>query len=346
MKSVTIIVPIYNVEKYLRTCFDSLLAQTSDAYEVLAVNDGSPDNSQAIIEEYAANYPDLIHFLNKENGGYGSVLETAIARIETPYFLVCDPDDTLAPGAVETLLDLASISGADLTVGAKTFVYENSTDRDVDKAYNKEFVTLKTNTIYRRGTEAFNDLFFIDPSPHAKLYRTQPARNIRFPHHVGYTDNLLFYLNLLQAERVIYTDEPLADYLIDRAGNSMGDVRAKAMRGEISVFRTILAQAESLNNAPDIFWYRMFESFKFMLYKTRRLNCPPAEYSDVLDRLEEFLAALDVHEDAILPYYKKYAKTKFLERRRDIRLIHADQEKRAFALLKKKMCREFAEKNR
>ena len=52
MAQVTVIVPIYNVEKYLRTCFESLLAQTSRAFTVLAVNDGSPDNSQAIIDEY------------------------------------------------------------------------------------------------------------------------------------------------------------------------------------------------------------------------------------------------------------------------------------------------------
>ena len=60
MKEVTIIVPIYKVEKYLRACFDSLLKQTSDSFVVLAVNDGSPDNSQAIIDEYTEKYPKLI----------------------------------------------------------------------------------------------------------------------------------------------------------------------------------------------------------------------------------------------------------------------------------------------
>lgn len=343
MAQVTVIVPIYNVEKYLRACFESLLGQTSRDFTVLAVNDGSPDNSQAIIDEYTAKYPDRIRSLVKENGGYGSVLELAVASIDTPYFLVCDPDDTLEPEAVETLLSLAQVSGADLTVGAKTFVYENSSERDYDPAYNTAFAALKSNTLYYRGTPEFDDLFFIDPSPHAKLYRTEKSRIISFPKKVGYTDNLLFYMNLLQADTVIYTDRPLANYLIDRAGNSMGDVSVKAMRGEIRVFREIEAQASALRNVPDIFWYRMFESFKFMLYKTRRVKGTDEEYGQIMDELEEVVKPLCSHADGILPYYKKYTRAKVVERMRDRQLLSGRAGKAAYRRLKKKMQREFRE---
>ena len=343
MKQVTVIVPIYNVEKYLRTCFDSLLKQTSRDFSVLAVNDGSPDNSLQIMREYEAKYPDLIEVLDKENGGYGSVLETAVARIRTPYFLVCDPDDTLEPSAVETLLSTAGISGADLTVGAKTFVYEASEDRDYDAAYNTEFVTLKSNTVYHRGTPEFDDLFFIDPSPHAKLYKTEKSRRISFPRKVGYTDNLLFYMNLLQAETVIYTDTALANYLIDRTGNSMGDVRFKAMSGEIEVFQSILEQAEQLSDVPDIFWYRMFESFKFILYKTRRLACTKEEYAQILDQLELFLKGLLPHARAILTHYRKYSRSKIIEQIRDRGLLTGSSQKAVYARLKRKMVKEFTE---
>ena len=342
MKEVTVIVPIYNVEKYLRACFDSLLKQTSGSFEVLAVNDGSPDSSQAIIDEYTAKYPDLIRGIQKENGGYGSVLQLAIKEITTPYFLVCDPDDTIEPDAVETLLNLAKVSGADLTVGAKTFVYENSEDRDYDAAYNREFAELKPNTVYRAGTPEFENLFFLDPSPHAKLYKKKLSEPIEFPTKVGYTDNLLFYLNLLQADSVIYTDRSLANYLIDRAGNSMGDVRYSAMSGEIRVFRSIVAQASALKKVPDIFWYRMFASFKFMLYKTRRLNCSTEEYAAILDQLEEFVTDLNVHGEAILPYYKKFTRAKAIERMRDEALLDPRKEKRTYRRLKRKMCREYA----
>lgn len=341
MKKVTIIVPIYNVEKYLPTCFESLLHQTSSDYEILAVSDGSPDHCEEIIEEYAKKYPELIKPVYKENGGYGSVLEYAIRHIQTPYYLVCDPDDTLENNAVEELLSLAEVSGADLTVGAKTFVYENSEDKDYDCAYNRQYAELKPNTVYRKGTEEFNNLFFLDPSPHAKLYRTRLGQILSFPKKVGYTDNLLFYMNLLQADKVIYTDESLANYLIDRSGNSMGDVRVKAMNGEIDVFRSILEQAEKLKDVPDIFWYRMFASYKFMLYKTRRMDCTLEEYAETLDHLETFLIQLLPHSNGIRPWYRKYTSARIAERLSDECLLNESTEPIAFKRVKRKMIKEF-----
>ena len=91
---VTIIVPIYNVEKYIEKCLRSLLAQSFSEFEVWAIDDGSPDNSSDIVKEFCKK-DSRIKLIQKENGGYGSVLEYAIKRIETEYFLICDPDDWL-----------------------------------------------------------------------------------------------------------------------------------------------------------------------------------------------------------------------------------------------------------
>ena len=93
---VTIIVPIYNVEKYVSKCLDSLINQTMDEIEVFAIIDGSPDNSIDIVKKYAS-MDSRIKCFDKENGGYGSVLEYALDKIETEYFLICDPDD-IYPG--------------------------------------------------------------------------------------------------------------------------------------------------------------------------------------------------------------------------------------------------------
>ena len=83
MSKVTIIVPIYNVEEYVAKCLDSLLRQTYSDYVIYAVNDGSPKNEQPIIDRYAAAYPEKVVAIRKENGGYGSVLEMAIARLDS-----------------------------------------------------------------------------------------------------------------------------------------------------------------------------------------------------------------------------------------------------------------------
>lgn len=344
MAQVTVIVPIYKVEKYLKACFESLLKQTSKDFEVLAVNDGSPDGCDAIIKEYVTAHRDVIKGIKKDNGGYGSVLQLAIKECKTPYFLVCDPDDTLEPKAIETLLRLASVSRADLTIGAKMIVKEGQDQKEYDAAYNKAYTKLKTNTVYNRGTAEFDDLFFIDPSPHAKLYRTDLARDIHFPEHVSYTDNMLFYLSLLKAEKVIYTDEPLANYLVNRTGNTMTDISYPAMNGQIMVFKSIVNQAENTRTQiPDMFWYRMFESFKFMLYQMRRMDGTKAQYQETLNYLGTYVEKLTVHGKAIKPLYKKYNKSAILERLRDENMMSPKHYEATFDGIRDKMVAQFKE---
>ena len=151
MKKITVVVPIYNVEKYVRICFDSLLRQTFKDFVVMAVNDGSPANEQVIIDEYVEKYPDMFIGVQKPNGGYGSVLQYAIEHMETEYFLVCDPDDYLSDDALEHLYALATDKNADLVIGAKSFIYEDSDDQDYDLAYNRNFVTLKNEEEGKEG---------------------------------------------------------------------------------------------------------------------------------------------------------------------------------------------------
>lgn len=346
MPQVTVIVPIYNVERYLKKCFDSLLKQTSDDYVVLAVNDGSPDGCDAIIAQYVKSYPDRFKGIKKKNGGYGSVLQIAIRETKTPYFLVCDPDDTLEPEAVQTLLSMAKMSGADITVGAKTLIYEDSDIREYDASYNKEFTTLKKDTVYDVQDPDSDGLWFINPSPHAKLYRTEIARGITFPEHVGYTDNMLFYLSMLNAKKLIYTDQPLAEYLINRKGNSMGDVSAPAMNGEILVFKSILSQAEHIENVPDMFYYRMYESFRYMLQQMPRLNCSREDFEIAMDYLGTYSTKLSAYGSIIRPLYQQYAKVRPLEKIRDLELMNSRLSAYAFERLKKKMMKEYDEKHR
>lgn len=343
MPQVTIIVPIYNVEKYLRNCFESLLQQTSDDYVVLAVNDGSPDGCDGIIAEYVKNHPDKIKGIRKKNGGYGSVLQIAIRETKTPYFMICDPDDTLEPDAVQTLLSMAKMSNADITVGAKTLIYEDSPVREYDASYNKDFTTLKKDTVYDVQAPESDGLWFINPSPHAKLYRTASARDIVFPEHVGYTDNMLFYLSLLKAQKLIYTDQPLAQYLINRKGNSMGDVSAAAMNGEILVFKSILSQAEHIDHVPDMFYYRMFESFRYMQQQMPRMNCTREDFEIALDYLGTYCTKLSAYGSLIRPLYHQYAKVRPLEKLKDLELMSPRLSASAFERLKKRMMKKYDE---
>ncbi|MFV0478974.1 MAG: glycosyltransferase family 2 protein [Anaerorhabdus sp.] len=302
MSKVSIIVPIYNVEKYVATCLDSLLKQTFTDFEILAVNDGSPANEQTIIEDYAKKDKRIIP-IQKENGGYGSVLQLAIARCESDYFLVCDPDDYLAEDALAILVEQAEKNKSDLTIGAKYYIYEGSDDQDFDPSYNTKYTTLKAEEIYQAQTEEFNDLFFVDASPHTKLYRTRVAKGIEFPKKISYTDNVLFYLSLLQAKQVVYTDRARAYYLVDRVGNSTTDLAPKVILQNVQAFTSILEQAEKIKDKPSFFYYRMFESYKYMFQMIRRINGEREEIEKILQDLYQFVRKLSPQRKQILKHY-------------------------------------------
>ncbi|MBO5200243.1 MAG: glycosyltransferase [Clostridia bacterium] len=99
----SVIVPVYNVERYLAKCLDSILTQSYDDYEIIVVNDGSPDNSQAIIDEYAAKYPEKIKAFKKENGGLSDARNFGIERASGDYLLFVDSDDYMAQNALKDI---------------------------------------------------------------------------------------------------------------------------------------------------------------------------------------------------------------------------------------------------
>ena len=99
----SVIVPVYNVEKHLAKCLDSILNQGEKDFELIVVNDGSPDNSQAIIDEYQKNYPDFIKGYVKENGGLSDARNYGVERASGDYLVFVDSDDCISADLLETL---------------------------------------------------------------------------------------------------------------------------------------------------------------------------------------------------------------------------------------------------
>jgi glycosyltransferase EpsJ len=115
MPSVSVVVPIYNVERYLRQCVDSLLAQTLKNIEIILVDDGSPDSSGAIADEYADAYGNVI-CIHQNNSGLGPARNTGIAHAHGDYIGFVDSDDWAEPQMFEHLYWEACRSDADIVV--------------------------------------------------------------------------------------------------------------------------------------------------------------------------------------------------------------------------------------
>lgn len=106
MITLSIIIPVYNVEKYLRQCLDSAIVPGLQGYEIVCVNDGSTDGSPVILEEYRKRYPELIRIVHTENQGLGAASNNGIAAAYGEYVAFLDSDDYLSPDAVNEMAEV------------------------------------------------------------------------------------------------------------------------------------------------------------------------------------------------------------------------------------------------
>ena len=123
---VSVIVPIYNVEKYLRKCLDSLVNQTLKDIEIICINDGTKDNSVDIVNEYLQKYPNVI-LINQENQGLGMARNNAMKHAKGDYIAFVDSDDWVDLNMYEVLYNKAIETNADIVECDYRMVFENST---------------------------------------------------------------------------------------------------------------------------------------------------------------------------------------------------------------------------
>ena len=125
MHTISVIVPVYNVEKYLRRCLDSILSQEGADAEIICVNDGSTDASPAILAEYAAEHPDL-RILTQPNRGLGAARNAGLDAAEGEYVIFVDSDDFLEPGYFAAAVQKLENDGADLVM-FNPIIYDHRT---------------------------------------------------------------------------------------------------------------------------------------------------------------------------------------------------------------------------
>lgn len=121
MPKITVIVPVYNVEQYLRRCIDSILKQSFQDFELICINDCSPDSSQSILEEYERMYPDRVRVLvNEVNLGLGDTRNRGVSNARGEYIMFIDSDDYIADDYLQTYYSSMEQADVDVVVGGYT----------------------------------------------------------------------------------------------------------------------------------------------------------------------------------------------------------------------------------
>lgn len=209
---ISVIIPVYNVEAYLTECVESVLAQTYEQFEIILVDDGSPDNCPAMCDGFAAR-DSRIRVIHKENGGLSSARNAGIDAARGDYLAFIDSDDLWTPLFLERLYRAVSETGADFAVCLFRRFRGNPPEELPE--------SVQTVTLTQR--EAFECLFGLRNENMVvatnKLYHAETFRNIRYPVGQIHEDEAVIHELIGNAKTVAWVDE--RHYLYRQAPNSI-----------------------------------------------------------------------------------------------------------------------------
>lgn len=228
MKILTIIVPTYNMEKYLQRCLDSLIIEDRkllDTLEVIVVNDGSKDSSSKIAHVYEDKYPSVFHVIDKENGNYGSCVNVGIEHAKGKYLRLLDADDWFEKDELlHYLRKLLDIDTCDIVITNYTKQYSDGKYKTL-LARNIDY-----GKIYDMNTMDFCELKNSDMLwMHAISLNTKFAQNIGWENQTGisYTDAEYCYFPLSYAETICFLNINLYQYFLGREGQTVSEEGVK-----------------------------------------------------------------------------------------------------------------------
>ena len=217
MDLISIIVPVYKAEKHISECVDSILSQTYENFELILVDDGSPDNSGKICDEYASR-DKRIRVIHKENGGVSSARNTGLDNAKGEDITFVDADDIVHEKYLEVLYDNLKKYDADISWCSYNNVYKDQ--RLKSKEHSFDCLTIDFSD--SKFVEYFKSFFSYCNSPSVavwgKLFSKRAIENIRFDEKIKISEDKLFLLESLRfAKKMCFSNEYLYDYIIDGA---------------------------------------------------------------------------------------------------------------------------------
>lgn len=233
---ISVIVPVYNVEKYLRRCVDSILAQTFTDFELLLIDDGSKDRSGEICDEYATK-DERVRVFHKENGGVSSARNLGIKEAYGDYLWFVDSDDYVFTDSFDTIIKTIKTEEAD--------VYEFAFARNEKKhSLSKKSFSLHCNDDIIR-------FYLSSPKFHLwnKIFSKSIIKDILFIEGIAIGEDFLFISSVLNnAQSYEYLDIPIYQYFDGRDGSAMSSVSDEFKLKNINSIFDYIANHKSLYN--------------------------------------------------------------------------------------------------
>ncbi len=243
----SIIVPVYNVEKYIKKCLDSLINQTFSDFQIVVVDDQSPDNSMEIVESFANQYPEKFKIIHQENKGLGGARNTGVSAAEGDYLLFVDSDDYLQKNSLEILHNHLNEYPCDIVEFNYLEVSEDG------KPLRKVSLCDSQEVCVSPPEKA--KLFLEPPIACNKAYRREfyTKCDVRFPEKTLYEDFVTRIL-IAKAENILRITDYLYNY-VQRAGSIMHNNVSPRVLDIIKVAESVYDVFEKENLMKDYFLF-------------------------------------------------------------------------------------------
>ena len=228
---ISIIVPIFNVENYLRECLDSIHHQTYENFECLLIDDGSPDKSAEICKEYVAK-DSRFRYFKKENGGVSSARNFGIAQATGSYITFVDSDDWLEWHSLENLYAKMLQYTADIVVSCYC-IYDEEKEMYLFFTYGEEYDKTYTTQELIEKLPVLEGETLSFQTPWGILFKKELFEHISFPEGKLCEDLGTNYKCFMQASKIVYTHKNLYCYRLRKTSLSHESFTEKIMRDDL-----------------------------------------------------------------------------------------------------------------
>ena len=269
MPKVSVIVPVYNVEPYLRACMDSIVRQTLKDIEIICINDGSTDGSLAILKEFAA-LDKRITIVDKENGGSGMAMNIGLDRATGEYIGIVEPDDFIALNMYEDLYLPAKEHKLDF-IKADFYKFETN-EKEETETYTYAHLSqdLDDYGFVFKPMEKLSSFFWI-MNTWSGIYRLEFLREKGIRHQetpgAAFQDNGFWFQTFLYAERAMIIHRPLYRVRRDNPNSSVRNPsKVYAINMEYDYIKGILRKdPETWEKIKGVYWRKRFHNYNATL---------------------------------------------------------------------------------
>ena len=301
---ISIVIPIYNAEKYLEECLNSIKNQTYKNIEVIMVNDGSKDDSETICKRFSEDDARFRYF-TKVNGGVSSARNLGLDNVKGDYITFIDADDWIAEKHLELLIN--SIKKTNSDIGVSSYKEFNNKDTYYIRVYTKQEKNLLN--FEKMNRDEFLTLFPKLMSTNvcfnnavSKLFRKDLVKNLRFDTSIKYGEDLDFYFRLyMNVDSISYVDELTYVYRI-HGDSTTSNFNQEHAEQELNIFKQMYEKIQEIG-LPSIHYFNKLKKLLELRMDFLENKVLLNEYLDFLKNSEETVTYPNTLISVVIPIY-------------------------------------------